>query len=558
MAMCQVMLLLTGFLIIIAPFNEKMLKMEYRRYLSPSLLSSSHFLNRLCQSFERHRALGFMNVLRGFDIVKIMPLFFTIFSLSTSQQSNAQIQYPACDLFNAMPVAVPGCNQNNWHLVFSDEFNGVAIDPSKWIIREGLIRNPNDELQCYRKENVDVSNGSLHLIARKEDFIGHNYLTAQNQLFHYTSGEVDTRHQYGNGMWEVGVKIPSGLGSFWPAFWLYGQTETGFQNEIDVFEYWDNLSCTWHMNTHVGQGPDDVHTCPTTYSACPGVYDRFNLTWDFYGITWKRNDAIRTFMPRYFTVLGQPLSCGSVHPFHNYLQVPSDVYPSLPSLTAILNLAIKGGENIFDDAFPASMDVDYIRFWQKLQCQGDLFVHSVEGLDLESLYNVRIGSSFTFVGNTNLHLPNQIEFVASDFILIEDNFIATGSPIIFRIDENTCNGPSELVLNQNSNTDYALDSITIRSSELYYADSVFINKKILPVMYPNPCYNNLTIEATNDDYEKNNSYSVSLFDYSGRMVARMDNVNFPITIPMVGYLPGLYCVILQNKLGSYSAVIQKQ
>ena len=61
-----------------------------------------------------------------------------------------------------------------WETVWIDEFEGEALDRSKWAPEESCWGGGNNERQCYtdRPENISVSEGVLSLKAREEAFTG--------------------------------------------------------------------------------------------------------------------------------------------------------------------------------------------------------------------------------------------------------------------------------------------------------------------------------------------------------------------------------------------------
>ncbi|MEX2366515.1 MAG: hypothetical protein WD601_07890, partial [Pseudohongiellaceae bacterium] len=62
----------------------------------------------------------------------------------------------------------------NWRLVWSDEFDGSAIDPAKWSHEQNCWGGGNNEQQCYTDQasNAFIENGTLVIKAIKEDFTG--------------------------------------------------------------------------------------------------------------------------------------------------------------------------------------------------------------------------------------------------------------------------------------------------------------------------------------------------------------------------------------------------
>ena len=61
-----------------------------------------------------------------------------------------------------------------WELVWADEFDGTALDRSKWTPEVSCWGGGNAERQCYtdRPQNIAVEGGMLLLKAKKERFKG--------------------------------------------------------------------------------------------------------------------------------------------------------------------------------------------------------------------------------------------------------------------------------------------------------------------------------------------------------------------------------------------------
>ena len=115
-----------------------------------------------------------------------------------------------------------------WHLVWSDEFDGAAIDPSKWRIEDAFLVK-NNELQYYTPEDVFLSNGCLVIRSQKRAFRDHDY----------TSGLVENKGKFAMayGRYEIRAKLPSTQG-IWPAHWMLPE-DGSWPPEIDIFEgFW--------------------------------------------------------------------------------------------------------------------------------------------------------------------------------------------------------------------------------------------------------------------------------------------------------------------------------
>jgi len=150
-------------------------------------------------------------------------------------------------------------------LIWSDEFDGDQLDATKWTPQIGdgstlgddLIGWGNNELQYYRRENIEVSQGTLKIHARQENFQNWQYTSARIRslgLFDVdlASGANDRLRL------EARIKVPAGMG-LWSAFWmLNSQTELTtwpIGGEIDIME-------------HIGREPFKVRT----YVCCLFVF----------------------------------------------------------------------------------------------------------------------------------------------------------------------------------------------------------------------------------------------------------------------------------------------
>ena len=132
------------------------------------------------------------------------------------------------------PTPTPGAPPGFPRLIWSDEFNGTAINGANWTYDLGNSGFGNNELQNYtnRSVNARIANGSLIIEARREDLGGSLYTSARLK--------TEGRQVFGVNTWvEARVRIPQGQG-IWPAFWMLGANigSVGWPacGEIDIME----------------------------------------------------------------------------------------------------------------------------------------------------------------------------------------------------------------------------------------------------------------------------------------------------------------------------------
>ena len=150
-----------------------------------------------------------------------------------------------------------------YELVWSDEFDQVEtqIDTSKWFLETEAPNNGawyNNELQHYtdRLDNVYLSDGTLKIVAKKEDY------THSGTTQAYTSSRLNSKFKFTYGRVEVRAKLPHAQGT-WPAIWMLGEnlTTAGWPacGEIDImeqlFEDFLMVQCAIHAPANYGDTP---------------------------------------------------------------------------------------------------------------------------------------------------------------------------------------------------------------------------------------------------------------------------------------------------------------
>jgi beta-glucanase (GH16 family) len=134
--------------------------------------------------------------------------------------------------------------------VFGDNFNGSSLDQTKWNIdlckgRGGLPGHSILTSNQGSPDNIQVSNGTLKLLARHEPNNTNNECWQGSFTSNYTTVEIFTKrpeYSYRYCVFEARCKMPRGYGLF-PAYWLWGPGTDensspfdGYSSEIDIAE----------------------------------------------------------------------------------------------------------------------------------------------------------------------------------------------------------------------------------------------------------------------------------------------------------------------------------
>lgn len=245
-------------------------------------------------------------------------------------------------------------NWGEYQLVWSDEFDGAALDEGTWSYNTGGSGWGNNEKQYYttRPENIRVQNGCLEIEARKEQYENNNYTSARIMSKNkktFTYGKMAAR-----------IKFPGGKGT-WPAFWMMGNSG-GWPNcgEIDIIEHIgsQDTRASFALHTVMKNGTKGNNWAKTHFFDYP-------LSADFhtYGIEWAQEekegkDVIRFFVDdvQYAEVWEEQIDNNDYWPFNK-------------PFFFIINLAIGGnmGGTVDDGIFNQRriMYVDWVRVWQR-------------------------------------------------------------------------------------------------------------------------------------------------------------------------------------------------
>jgi beta-glucanase (GH16 family) len=221
---------------------------------------------------------------------------------------------------------------------YSDEFSGAELDREKW--DSGI--KPWSKW-TWRPENVLVRNGRLQIMMR---YAEHDRDGAK---LYYTSGIVRSKNppiRY--GYFEAKIRASKKDSGISPAFWLYrGEKEKW--TEIDVIELTQHPGNPKRMdfNTHVFRHPNLSGPKPLreqrNWTSPWHPSDDFHV----YGCEWDTKE-IRWYVD------GRLVQKRS----NDYWDQPLDVVVSMGLRRPLLDDPSSQG-------FPAMMEVDYVRVWQR-------------------------------------------------------------------------------------------------------------------------------------------------------------------------------------------------
>ena len=279
------------------------------------------------------------------------------FTVSLSEPTNASIatSIGAATIFNddaKFQISETGYSTPNSYaglsLVWSDEFNGAALNTSDWNydVGDGCPNCGwgNNELEYYTAgDNLYFQNGKMIIEARKENKNGKSYTSTRLTTLNKKSfkfGRVDIR-----------AKLPSGQG-IWPALWMLGDnfTTAGWPacGEIDIMEMLGHQPNKVYSTIHFKSGTGSKNIEKNLVNTA-SLADEFHV----YSLVWE-TDKIKTMLDD--KVIGE-FSAAEV----------SGNYPFNEKFFFLFNVAVGGnwpGSPNATTYFPQFMMIDYIRVFQ--------------------------------------------------------------------------------------------------------------------------------------------------------------------------------------------------
>ena len=273
---------------------------------------------------------------------------------------------PACLLLAVCASCFPQAPQYpGYKLVWADEFNNNGPpDAANWIHETGFVRNLED--QYYQPENAWCENGMLIIEARREKRSNPGHAEGSSDWrksrkeANYTASSIQTRgkHEWLYGRFEMRARIPVERGH-WPAWWTLGSARPWpGSGEIDIMEYYRGIllaNLIWH-------GGDDTTRVPLSDlggAEWAREFHVWRMDWDHDRVRIHVDDRVL----KDVSIAGFDNRAGGANAFRepHYM---------------LLNFAIGGTQGTRDASkgladpsetkFPARLEVDYVRVYQRV------------------------------------------------------------------------------------------------------------------------------------------------------------------------------------------------
>ena len=294
----------------------------------------------------------------NFNLIRFVIIFTSLITLSSCMKEKNK--YNNSDLSSsAQTTADSGTDfyhpGDSWKLVWSDEFDGEAINSQNWnyqVLKAGTF---NDEWQRYTdsQNNAFIEDSCLVITAIHE--------SEKHGMDQYTSARLNTanKHSWKYGRIAARMKLPRGKG-IWPAFWMLGANidENGGDTpwphcgEIDIMEFYGSKDeSTVEANIHYAdKNGKHAHMGAVKFKLDAGTFADgfhiFELEWDIDHIAWYVDGELY-----HSTSISKEVFSEFHHEFF-----------------ILLNMAVGGtyaGRPDKTTPFPQFLYIDWVRVYQK-------------------------------------------------------------------------------------------------------------------------------------------------------------------------------------------------
>jgi hypothetical protein len=189
-----------------------------------------------------------------------------------------------------------------WQLYWSDEFNGTAVDLTRWGVYDPEFGNGRygdadpGFVGCNTAKNVSVENGSLYIRSKKEQVICNNGVTTDYSAGFIGSRDTTPQKRYYPlyGRYEMRARIPHGQG-IWPSFWLrhFNKASSAEVDILEVFHNSDPGSVTQSLHFPLTLGENTAKKGTPFEVPVVGTGGWHNFAVDIEQVYAGRNDTVK-------------------------------------------------------------------------------------------------------------------------------------------------------------------------------------------------------------------------------------------------------------------------
>lgn len=233
----------------------------------------------------------------------------------------------------------------DWQLTFEDNFDSGKLDSKKWMTNyywgDKLLKDtyalPGDKQFYTSGKNIEISDSILKIITKKETSRGkiwHPVLGFQETEFNYTSGLISTGNSFRQKYGKVVAKIRLKNVPVRQAAWMQANTILPHldlvkydRNKINLGSYWGNISEKGGLRKKIFKAGGGKYTSD---------FFIYTIEWSPEMICWKINDMVALCQKE--NIPQDPM----------YIVFSSGITGTAP-----------------DGQLPASMEIDYIKVYQK-------------------------------------------------------------------------------------------------------------------------------------------------------------------------------------------------
>lgn len=297
----------------------------------------------------------------------------------------------------------------NYDSVWSEEFSGNSLNTARWTVSNDAISNPNVFGVYNSNQNVNISDGVLHLST-----------TWTSPLLKTSSIQCEIPQIQG-GFYEVKAKFKNGPQAG-PTAWLWNgngaceYNSNGNYQEIDILEYYGSVALTTgavHYCTCTCAQNDvpclEDHKCRLPYNINKAPFKdlasiSYALTtpddWHLYGTSWRQST----------------IGIYQDWQLKSSRNTPSQMMTNNSIKYFVLGMAARCDTTTSCQSdyanYPYTEDVDYVRiFTLKTNCTS-----VVDTITDYNTFNYSLKKSFSLSNSTITKTSGRIVLLATDFI----------------------------------------------------------------------------------------------------------------------------------------------